>query len=291
MATAFLYLASVLIWGSTWIAITFQLGRVHPMYSIAYRFIIASLVLLIVALIKNRAWPRFSLYEHLVLLFQGIFMFCLNYIGFYFAAEYIVSGLVAVVFSSIIFFNIMMGALLFKIHIRLPVALGAFMGCLGIVTIFSQDVQTLKLGDRTFLGILYGLCATFSASCGNMLSTYLQKRGCSVLEISTVSMGYGALITMCAGQTLGVPLVFDCSPNYILSLLYLAIIGSSLAFWCYLTLLGKIGPDKAAYALVGTPVIALVISVFCEGLQWGPHASFGIALVLGGSMLVLWRCR
>lgn len=287
----FLYLASVLIWGSTWLVITFQLGTVPLFYAIGYRFILASFCLFCIILLKNRAWPKFSLQEHMFLFLQGIFMFCLNYVGFYFATQYMVSGLVAVIFSSIIFFNITMAAFFFDIKIRLPMVIGASMGVCGIGMIFLNDIQSLSLGSEMVQGGIYALLATLSASCGNMVSTHLQKKGCGVLDISAVAMGYGAGITMVVGLASGAPLVFDFSTTYILSLLYLSIIGSSLAFWCYLTLLGKIGPDKSAYALVGTPVVALILSAFFEGFQWTPQAILGICLVLFGNIIVLWRKR
>lgn len=85
----------------------------------------------------------------------------------------------------------------------------------------------------------------------------------------------------------GAQLEFDSSAGYILSLLYLAIFGSVIAFGSYLTLLGRIGLDRAAYVTVLFPIIALLLSTLFEGLQWGATQLVGIVLVLLGNAVVL----
>src|SRR5690606_30754486 len=92
------------------------------------------------------------------------------------------------------------------------------------------------------------------------------------------------LIVAAAG---GAPLVFDPSFPYVVSLLYLALCGSVVAFGAYLTLLGRIGADRAGYVTVLFPLVALAISTLVEGYLWTPAALAGVALVLTGNLLVL----
>ena len=104
-------------------------------------------------------------------------------------------------------------------------------------------------------------------------------------------MAYGAtlmtILAVSGGQTFN----FDPSLLYVGTLVYLALFGSVFAFGFYLTLLGRIGPDKASYATVLFPVIALGLSALFEDYQWSPEALVGMMLVLFGNVLVLSKGR
>ena len=89
----------------------------------------------------------------------------------------------------------------------------------------------------------------------------------------------------------GVPFNYDPAPAYSISLIYLAVFGSILAFGSYLTLIGRIGADRAAYAAVLFPVIALGISTLFEDYRWTLSALCGFALVLLGNYIVVTRAR
>ena len=110
MYNAFLYIITVLIWGSTWLAIKFQLGVVSPEISIAYRFGLAASILIVFSLIR-RLPLRFDLRTHGFFALQGLLLFSLNYILVYFAEGYLTSGLVAIIFSVIIITNVIFGAI------------------------------------------------------------------------------------------------------------------------------------------------------------------------------------
>ncbi|MCB2174095.1 DMT family transporter, partial [bacterium] len=110
MRNLLFYLATVLIWGSTWIGIKLQLGSVAPIISVAYRFLLAALILLAWCRIR-RLTMRFSLRDHGFIFLQGVLLFGCNYLLFYIAELYIASGLAAVIFSTIVVMNILNGAL------------------------------------------------------------------------------------------------------------------------------------------------------------------------------------
>jgi drug/metabolite transporter (DMT)-like permease len=101
------------------------------------------------------------------------------------------------------------------------------------------------------------------------------------------SMGYGGLVALAVALALGRPLAFDASPGYVLSLLYLAVFGSVIAFAGFLTLLGRIGAARASYIGVMVPVVALLISTAFEGFSWHPLTAAGIAVSMAGNVLVL----
>lgn len=282
----FLYVITVLIWGSTWLAIKFQLGIVSPELSVAYRFGLAALLLF--AFIKIRGLPmRFTLREQLFIALQGLLLFSVNYILVYFSELYITSGMVSVLFSAVIVFNVFFGALLLRNPVRGHVLLGSLVGIVGLALIFWPEIQGIDLAGQRMLGLVLGLVSAVSASLGNIVSARNQRNGIPVIQANAYGMLYGSLFTMVIAMVRGVPFAFDVSPGYVGSLLYLALFGSVIAFGSYLTLLGRIGADRAAYVTVLFPVIALALSAMFEGLQLEWLQFAGVALVLAGNVLVV----
>jgi drug/metabolite transporter (DMT)-like permease len=288
--TALLYSGTVLIWGSTWLAIKYQLGLVAPEVSIAYRFLVAAIILAGYCLARKKPM-RYSLREHLGMAQLGLFLFSANYFVFYLATYNLTTGLIAVVFSGIVVTNIIFGAIFLKNPIRPRVALGAVFGICGLTIVFWQEILAFDLSNDGTRGLLLSIAGTILASLGNMTSAANQRRGLPVLQANTFGMSYGAafmfLFALIGGQTFA----FDASPLYVGSLLYLALFGSVFAFGFYLTLLGRIGADKAAYATVLFPVIALGLSTVFEGYLWSGEAVAGMILVILGNVLVLSRSR
>ena len=126
-----------------------------------------------------------------------------------------------------------------------------------------------------------------SASLGNILSAYKQKRKIPVLQANAFGMLYGGLSMFIAVLILKKPIAFDFRVNYILSLIYLAAFGSIVAFSTYLKLLGEIGPDRSVYIAIITPAIAIVISTIFESYHWDIFAILGIILLFSGNFLAL----
>lgn len=283
---AFFYLVTVLIWGSTWLAITFQLGTVPPELSIAYRFSLASVLLF--GYVRIRRLPlRFDLRAHCFIALQGLFLFSLNYILVYLAEELIASGIVAVIFSTIILFNVVFGALLLGSPVRPRVTLGALTGIFGLALIFWPEIGGLQLADGKSLGLTLAVLGAASASLGNIASARNQRERLPVVQTNAFGMLYGAVFMFLVALVRGSQLAFEPTAGYVGSLLYLALFGSVIAFGSYLTLLGRIGADRAAYVTVLFPVIALLLSALFEGLALNALQLVGVALVLLGNVVVL----
>ena len=136
-STAFLYVSTILIWGSTWYAIKFQLGVVAPEVSLFYRFLLAAVVLLVYCVARSRRL-RYSLSEHGFMFLQGAFLFSINYLVFYMATASLTSGLVAVIFSGVVIMNIVNGWLFLKKPVDRLVLAGAVTGLAGIVLVFYR---------------------------------------------------------------------------------------------------------------------------------------------------------
>ena len=282
----FLYGSTVIIWGTTWLAIKFQLGSVDPMVSVFYRFIAAALTLFLYCRLRGLKM-RFHLKDHLFMALQGLVLFSVNYWLIYLAEVHLTSGLVAVIFSGIVFMNMINGAFWLGAPIRLNVLLGGAIGVLGIVLVFWPQLISFRLSDKGALGLLLSAVSTFMASLGNIISARHQQNNLPVIQTNAYGMAYGAgiigIISLVSGKTFS----FEVSLPYVGSLFYLSLFGTVIAFGCYLKLIGKIGADRAAYATMLFPVVALGISTFYEGYQWAAHNLIGMAVVLIGNWMVL----
>jgi drug/metabolite transporter (DMT)-like permease len=288
MNNVLLYLATVAIWGSSWFAITYQLGVVAPEVSILYRFVL-SVALLLSWCVLRRLPLRFTAREHLFMALQGVLLFSINYIIFYFATFYLTSGLVAVAFSTIVIMNIVFGAVLLEVPMRPRAVLGAVLGLGGLTLVFWPELATLDAGNAGLTGLGLSLLATVSASLGNVTSARNQRAGIPVIQGNAFGMAYGAAFTLAVALARGVPFIFEPRLPYVVSLIYLALFASVFGFGCYLTLLGRIGPDRAAYASVAFPVVALGLSTVFEGFEWTKLAFAGIVLIVIGNVVVLTR--
>jgi drug/metabolite transporter (DMT)-like permease len=283
-----LYLTSVLIWGSTWLVITFQFGPVPPAVSVFYRFALASVVLL--------AWCRarglrlaFSVPEHLWMALQGVLLFGVNYVCVYLAEVEITSALVAVVFSLVVFLNIAGARLFFGTPFRSATLLGAVLGVSGVVLVFLPELRQEAAKGHASLGLVYSLAGAVTASLGNMVASRNHRRGFPVVQMNTFGMFYGALLVALYAVLSGQPFHVDWSVRYLLSLTYLTLLGSIVAFGAYLTLLGRIGADRAGYVTVAIPVVALLLSSLFEGMRWNGLLVLGFLLCLAGNVSVLWH--
>jgi drug/metabolite transporter (DMT)-like permease len=275
-----------MIWGTTWLAIKFQLGSVDPMVSVLYRFILAALTLFLYCKLRGRKM-RFRLSDHIFMALQGLVLFSVNYWLIYLAEMHVTSGLVAVIFSSIVFMNMINGAVFLSSPIRSKVVLGGVIGVVGIVLVFWPQLVSFSLSDKTALGLLLSVVSTYMASLGNIISARHQKYNLPVIQTNAYGMGYGAGIMAAMAIVLNKPFTLDMSFLYISSLFYLSVFGTVIAFGCYLKLIGKIGADRAAYATMLFPIVALGISTAYEGYQWAAHNIIGMTVVLVGNWLVL----
>ncbi len=286
MKQVILYVVTVLIWGSTWIAIKFQLGDVDPMVSVIYRFGLAASILFVFCKVRKLTL-KFSPQEHFFMALLGIFLFSINYWLVYEAEVYLTSGLVAVLFSSLVFFNIANNALFRGVPVDSKTLLGAFAGIFGICLIFMPEIRSFELGDQGTTGLILGVSSVMLASLGNITSARNTQKKIPVVQANAFGMAYGTLALLLVALVLGKEFTFSFSVSYTSSLVFLSLFGSIVAFGTYLTLVGTMGADKASYAIMVVPVVALIISTFAEGYTWTMPAVAGLVLVLGGNFMAL----
>jgi len=283
-----LFIAAVAIWGSTWLAITFQPGKVAPEASVFYRFLLASL--LVFAYCFARRLPlRYTSRQHLWVALMGVLMFSVSYILVYYAEQHVVSGLVAVGYSA----SPMLGLIGMRVFFGTPMTrlllMGSILGMVGIALVFWPEFAKLQ-GDRdTALGAMYTITAVVVSALGSIVAQRNSRAGQPLWQSLAWGMLYGAAFSLAYTLATGQPLAFEATMPYVLSLIYLAVLGSILAFAAYLTLLHRVGAARAGYIGVMVPIVALVISAAFEGFRWHALTWLGIAVSVAGNVIVLRR--
>jgi len=284
-----LYIATVLIWGTTWIAIYWQAGDVATLVSVFYRFAIAAALFLPLLMLLGKftkiKMQQTNKRDHLFFFLQGLCLFSVNFIFFYTASQYIISGLVAVIFAMATLFNVFNQWLIWRKKPPLSIYIASLLGLSGLVLLFWQQLTSTANVEHILYGILFSVAGTYCFSLGNMISMRHSQNGIKPWTSNAYGMIYGVGILLVAIQLFGVEWSWDSRPIYIGSLFYLAIPGSIIGFTVYLALVARIGANKAAYTTVLFPLVALTISTVVEGYQWDLLAFMGLALVVSGVII------
>jgi drug/metabolite transporter (DMT)-like permease len=283
-----LFVVAVAIWGSTWLAITYQLGKVAPEASVFYRFLLGSLLLFVFCIARGLPL-RYKLREHLWIALLGVFMFSVSYIFVYYAEAHVVSGLVAVGYSASPLLALLGMRLFFGTRMSRRLVLGSILGMMGIALVFYPEFTRLH-GDRdTALGALFTIISVVVAALGAMVAHRNQKAHLPLWQTMAWGMLYGSLFSLLVTLAMGQKLTFEPTLPYILSLVYLSVLGSIVAFAAYLTLLKRVGAARAGYIGVMVPIVALVVSAAFEHFRWHPLTWIGIAVSVAGNVIILRR--
>lgn len=278
-----LYALTVFAWSFSWYALKVNMaGGIPAAVSITWRFGIAAAIMFAwVSLSGGRL--RFSAREHIAFAGLGVLLFSSNFILFYQASLLVVSALLAVVFSLASVINLVLGTL--RGDFAGPRRwFGALLGGIGIVLLYWPELQ---LGSAAVGGLALCIAGTLSFCCGNLISQSLQKRSIPVLSASAWGMAYGTLWSSFVATVSGNEFAFDRTVDYIASLIWLIVVSTILAFWAYLSLIGRIGAARASYATVMFPIFALLLSTVMEGYRWSFLSILGVALALTGNLFVL----
>ena len=282
---ALLYALVVVIWGTTWIAISVQQhSGIAANVAVFWRFFISAMVLFVFILLYRKL-DKLAVKDHLFSMLQACCIFGFNFVCFYYAVQYISSGLEAVIFSMAVIFNTINAKLFFAQHISSRFYPAALFGLFGIIALFWHDVMGTTLNSNTLMGI--GLCilGTYGFSLGNMISTRHQKHGSDIFTTNAYAMLYGSLLMALISWFKHDNFFPSMSGSSVSALLYLAIFGSVIGFTAYFYLVGRIGAGKAAYSTLLFPLVALVISTIWEGYHWQMNAVIGVILILCGNAI------
>jgi drug/metabolite transporter (DMT)-like permease len=293
MPSPFLFLLASLIWGSTFWAITLQLGQVPPAVSVVYRFALAAAALFAFCLLRGDRL-RLPWKTQRWLMVQGFLTFGLSYVCTYNAEQYLVSALVAVLFALMVFWTPICARIMFGTPIVWRVWAAGGVAVAGVGLLFSRSIgaaiHDIVAGGKGhfLLGLALAVTATIASSAGNVVVGKVRAESTNVFLTTAWSMSWGTALVLVLVLATGQPLLLPPAPAYWMGLLYLSMFGSVIAFIAYFTLINRIGPQKAVYVGVTSPVISVLLSIKLEDYRPGPLEFFGMLLCLAS---VVWAVR
>lgn len=275
-----------LIWGLTWISIKFQLHAVDPNVAVFYRFVIASALLFAVCAFKKQNL-LFKKEEHIRFLGQGLFMFCLNFLLTYWASGFAPSPLIALAFTTLIYFN-MFGARIFLGQpFEKKVIFGALISLIGIFLISYNELETIQQHPKSLLGFFISLVATVSASIGNIISAQNRQRNIPIFSNNAWGMFYGSVLSLIYCLVMQKSFVLNIDTKFLISFTYLTVFGTVISFSAYLKLIELVGPAKAAFTSVVSPVIAILASMMIDEMTLTVLLIIGVLFCLLGNVVAL----
>ena len=281
------FLTVTLIWGATWIVIKDQLGVVPPSWSVTYRFLLAGIVMFIVAAVTRV--PILLKRDGMILaVVFGVAQFAFNFNFVYRAEIYVTSGLVAVVFALLFVPNALLSRLFLGQKISGRFFIGSTLSIIGIVLLFVNEARGDEMDLRaTLIGIGFTLAGVLSASAANILQATERAKAQPMASLLAWGMVFGSIVNASFAWITAGPPVVDMRAGYFLGIAYLGIIGSALAFTLYFGMIRLIGPAKAAYSSVTIPIVAMLISTIFEGYHWSALAVVGCVTALSGLVVAL----
>jgi drug/metabolite transporter (DMT)-like permease len=205
----------------------------------------------------------------------------------YYAGYHLNGGLLAVLFSLTAVVNPIYAALLGRGGLNLRVVPGALIGVIGVALLFGPKLIAADAQPGTLAGVVLMMMSVFVFCTGNMFSAAFQSKGLPVLSANAWSMLYGTAFIALFALLNGQPFIVEWTAQYVLSILWLAVAGTAIGFFAYVTLIGRIGTGRTGYVTVLMPLVALVLSTLFEGYSWTIYAFAGVALVLAGNVIVL----
>ncbi|MBK6703067.1 MAG: EamA family transporter [Caulobacteraceae bacterium] len=275
-----------LAWGTTWFAITKQLGVVDPVVSVTYRFALAAVLLFAWGALR-REKLALTRAQHFAALGVGFFTFAVDYSFVYWAEERVTSAVVAVVFASMAFMNLVVFRFAFGQRAPLLAWAAGGLGVLGVGFLSWEEISSAELSNRALAGIGLTLAGVLSAAIGNVYARKGEMAGAGVIASTGWAMAYGAAMLAVFAVATGKTWAFEFTAPYMLSLLHLSLVGSVIAFALYYGLARRRGYATASYISALTPPLAMFVSALFEDKSWGVFALGGVVLVLAGQVLLL----
>ncbi|WP_079253944.1 DMT family transporter [Endozoicomonas arenosclerae] len=286
MSNASLFCICSLVWGSTWYAISWQLGTVDVMWSVTYRFLLGALLMWVICQFRGGI-PSYTRQQHLRFFFQGSFLCGLSYWLVYESEKFISSGLSALICTGILYSNVVIARLWLGNAVKRSVLVGAVCGSIGVFMVFLPQITLIDSDPQELIGLALALGAVLMFSLGSVSCEINEKDGLAVMPITVFAMFYGGAEMGLVAILRGVHPTFDFSPGYLVSLGYLVIFGSVIAMTSYLALIQRMGSDRTAYVDIIYPIIALLISTVFEGYEWTLVSVLGVVVILLGNLLAM----
>jgi drug/metabolite transporter (DMT)-like permease len=275
------------IWGSTWLFIKLGLEDLPPITFAGIRFVISCAILFVVIRVRNISLPGKSR-DWLLLLITGVMSFSLNYGLVFWGEQYITSGLAALLQATLPAFGLVLA------HLHLPAermtwsrSFGVILGVFGVAVVFSN--QLAIAGEKALAGcVALVLSALFAAYSNVLVKAY--GRNLEPAILAGGQMFFGLIPLMLVGLLLeGSPLAFRWTPMALVSLFYLAVVGSVIAFLLYYWLVHNMEVTKSMMIALVTPVVAVVLGMVVLGEELSWRTIVGGLMIMSGIGLIVVR--
>ena len=277
------------IWGTTWIFIKIGLEDLPPIAFASVRFLLASVILLVVIFARRLPFPKTSS-EWKLIAFTGVLQFSINYSTVFWSEQYITSGLAAVLQAMITVFGLVLAwFFLPNEKITTQKIIAVVVGVIGVAVIFIDQLRVEDL--MAFLACVAIVVGAYAAAQASILVK--AKAG----GIHPASLVFGQMICGLPPIVIyslwyeGNPLNYNWTWRAVGSVLYLTILGTIAAFWLYYWLLSKIESTKAMMTSLVTPLVAVVIGAIVLGEWLPPQTFFGGLLIIASIGLIVFRRR
>ncbi len=276
----FVWLLVGFIWGSTWLFIKIGLQDLPPFSFAALRFGLALLPLAGLLKFRRLSLPN-TRSDWKLLLITGLLTITLNYSLVFWGGNYISAGLIATLYTALPLFTLIFANFMLpNERITWLKLLGIGCGMIGVGVLFMQQLQI-----NHWMAVL-GSGAILLATIGSALSTVLIKRKgqhFDPLILTTAQTAIGVIpLTILAVSLEGNPFQFEWTPTALFSLLYLAFIGSALAFVLMFWLIQRMDVFKTQLTPLISTFVAVILGmvVLNETLTWQIVVG-GVAIVVG----------
>jgi drug/metabolite transporter (DMT)-like permease len=274
-----------IIWGTTWLAIGVGLESIPPITFAGTRFVIGALALAPVILVRRIPFPR-DAGEWKLIASTGVQIFFVGYALQFWGMQHIPSGLSAVIFAIVPLMT------MFIAHFRLgderlttQKLVGSLVAVFGVAMISREQLRA----DSAMAGwgiLAFVVASAIYANVQVTLKTAAEKVDPNVMATMQMLIGGLFLLALGAGYE-GSPQWLSWSGEAWVAVLYLAVVGSALAFFLFYWLLKRMEVTKLMSVLLVDPVIAVVLGwvVLKETLDGGELV--GSVLTLAGLGVVL----
>jgi drug/metabolite transporter (DMT)-like permease len=287
MKARLVWLLLCVIWGSTWLFIKLGLEDLPPLTFAGIRFVIAGAILFIIIKIRGLSLPD-NRADWWLLAFTGVLSFSLNYGLLFWGEQYISSGLAALLQATIPAFGLVFA------HFYLPgermtlaKVVGVMFGVVGVGVVFSNQLSIA--GGRALAGCLALVLSSVFVAYSNVL-VKARGRHLDPAILAAWQMLFGLIPLLLIGIPIeGNPLKFHWSMIAILSMFYLAVVGSVIAFLLYYWLVHNMDVTKSMLIALVTPVVAVLLgmAVLDEEISW--RTMVGGAMIIGGIGVIVFN--
>jgi O-acetylserine/cysteine efflux transporter len=283
----FVWLILCVIWGTTWIFIKVGLEDLPPIGFSAARFLLASLIIFMIILIRGIQLPKTSTEWRLVAL-TGFLQFALNYSAVFWSEQYITSGLAAVLQAMITVFGLVLAWIFLPSERITPQKIMAVLiGVIGVAVIFIDQLRIENW--MAFLGCVAIVAGAYAAAQASIL---VKAKAAGIhpasLVLGQMICGLPFIIAYSFIEE-GNPLNFHWTWASVICVLYLTLFGTIAAFWLYYWLLSKIESTKAMMISLVTPLIAVIVGAIILGETLPPQTGIGGLLIIASIGLIVFR--